>query len=60
MASPNERFARAVSCRHGSSQEEASNAMATSLIETAGEENRTPVSSLGSWRSTIELHPRET
>ena len=26
--------------------------------ELAGEGNRTLVSSLGSWRSTIELHPR--
>src|SRR5205085_4621227 len=28
-------------------------------IRGAGEGNRTLVSSLGSWRSTIELHPRE-
>ena len=27
-------------------------------LDGAGEGNRTPVSSLGSWRSTIELHPR--
>jgi hypothetical protein len=26
--------------------------------QTAGEGNRTLVSSLGSWRSTIELHPQ--
>jgi hypothetical protein len=29
------------------------------LIKRAGEGNRTLVSSLGSWRSTIELHPRK-
>ena len=28
------------------------------IINGAGEGNRTLVSSLGSWRSTIELHPR--
>jgi hypothetical protein len=29
------------------------------FAKLAGEGNRTLVSSLGSWRSTIELHPRE-
>src|SRR5438105_6349190 len=29
------------------------------LIDRAGEGNRTPVTSLEGWSSTIELHPRE-
>ena len=43
--------------RHAVAGEGANSTAEPWLLQRAGEENRTPVPSLGSWCSTIELHP---